>query len=123
MYRLSVAGIGTNADVTRVNSEGRKNILVGLASAPDDPPRKVIEFDRRDFLPGLIISSINPAVQAELQLPWDSKGFVVIDPGPLVVRIGLKAGDIILEANGRQLRTGNDIDEFLRQNSEFFYIS
>ena len=117
MYRLSVAGIGTNADVTRVNSEGRKNILVGLAAAPDDPPRKVIEFDRRDFLPGLIISSINPAVQAELQLPWDSKGFVVIDPGPLAVRIGLKAGDIILEANGRQLRTGNDIDEFLRQNS------
>ena len=41
----------------------------------------------------------------------------MIDPGPLAVRIGLKAGDIILEANGRQLRTGNDIDEFLRQNS------
>ena len=117
IYRLSVAGIGANADITRVNSEGRKNILVGLAAAPDDPPRKIIEFDRRDFLPGLIISSINPAVQAELQLPWDSKGFVVIDPGPLAVRIGLKAGDIILEANGRQLRTGNDIDEFLRQNS------
>ena len=117
MYRLSVAGIGANADITRVNSEGSKNILVGLAAAPDDPPRKIIEFDRRDFLPGLIISSINPAVQAELQLPWDSNGFVVIDPGPLAVRIGLKAGDIILEANGRQLRTGNDIDEFLRQNS------
>ena len=117
MYRLSVAGIGASADITRVNSEGRKIILVGLAAAPDDPPRKIIEFDRRDFLPGLIISSINPAVQAELQLPWDSNGFVVIDPGPLAVRIGLKAGDIILEANGRQLRTGNDIDEFLRQNS------
>ena len=117
MYRLSVAGIGANADITRVNSEGRKNILVGLAAAPDDPPRKIIEFDRRYFLPGLIFSSINPAVQAELQLPWDSKGFVVIDPGHLAVRIGLKAGDIILEANGRQLRTGNDIDEFLRQNS------
>ncbi len=117
MYRLSVVGIGANADITRVNSEGRKNILVGLAAAPDDPPRKIIEFDRRDFLPGLIISSINPAVQAELQLPWDSKGFVVIDPGHLAERIGLKAGDIILEANGRQLRTGNDIDEFLRQDS------
>ena len=52
-----------------------------------------------------------------MQLPWDSKGFVVLDPGPLALRIGLKAGDVIREVNGRQLQTGDDIDEFLRQNS------
>ena len=117
LYRLSVAGIGANADVTRVNSEGRSDILVELATAPEYPPREIIEFDRRDFFPGLIISSINPAVQAELQLPWESKGFIVIDPGPLAVRVGLKAGDIIREANGRQVQTGYDINEFLRQNN------
>ena len=116
-YRLSVAGIGTNADVTRVNSKGRNDISVELAAAPEKPLRKITEFDQRDFFPGLIISSINPAVQAEMQLPWDSKGFVVLDPGPLALRIGLKAGDVIREVNGRQLQTGDDIDEFLRQNS------
>ena len=68
MYRLSVAGIETHADVTRVNSKGRTDILVELATAPEYPPREIIEFDRRSFFPGLIISSINPAVQAELQL-------------------------------------------------------
>ncbi|MDG1424566.1 MAG: PDZ domain-containing protein, partial [Paracoccaceae bacterium] len=93
------------------------DILVELATAPEDPPREIIEFDRRDFFPGLIISSINPAVQAELHLPWESKGFIVIDPGPLAVRVGLKAGDIIRKANGRQVQTGYDIDEFLRQNN------
>ena len=117
MYRLSVAGIGTHADVTRVNSEGRTDILVELATAPEYPPRKIIEFDRRSFFPRLIISSINPAVQAELQLPWDSKGFIVIEPGPLAVRIGLKTGDIIREVNGRKVQTGNDIDDFLGKNN------
>ena len=97
--------------------------MVELATAPENPPREIIQFDRRSFFPGLIISSINPAVQAELQLPWDSKGFIVIEPGPLAVRIGLKTGDIIREVNGRKVQTGNDIDDFLGENNRRGEIS
>ena len=50
-----------------------------LISAPDIPQREITEFDAGSFFPGLIVSSINPAVEAELNLPWGIKGLAVLE--------------------------------------------
>ena len=41
----------------------------------------------------------------------------MLDPGPLALRIGSKAGDIIREVNRRQLRMRYNIDEYLGENN------
>lgn len=117
LYRLSVLGIGAQASIAKVNSEQSTDVKIKLAKAPNDPPQKIIEFNRRSFFPDLILSSINPKVQTELKLPWDSDGFVVLNPGSLASRVGVQAGDIIRKVNGQPLRTGHDLDDLLLQNN------
>ncbi|MGB1753203.1 MAG: serine protease, partial [Paracoccaceae bacterium] len=81
--------------------------------APDIPQRVITEFDTRSFFPGLIVSSINPAVEAELNLPWGIKGLAVIESGPVAASIGIRQGDILLAANGLDLERAKDIDSIL----------
>ena len=63
-----------------------------------------------------MISSINPAVQAELGLAWDVEGFVVLDPGRFAGRIGLRAGDILQAANNEIFRSASELNEILKKN-------
>ena len=113
LYRLSVVGIGGSTQITRVTARGSVSVSVDLISAPDVPKRIITEFDERSFFPDLIVSSINPAVVAELNLPWGSKGFVVLESGRIAASIGIRQGDILLSANGQDLTTAEDIDAIL----------
>ena len=113
LYRLSVAGIGGIAQITRVTARGSVSVSLDLISAPDVPKRTITEFDERSFFPDLKVSSINPAVVAELNLPWGSKGFVVLASGRIAASIGIKQGDILLSANGQDLMKAEDIDAIL----------
>ena len=113
LYRLSVAGIGGGAKITSVTAKGSITLSVDLISAPDVPKRTITEFDERSFFPALILSSINPAVEAELNLPLDSKGFVVLESGRIAASIGIKKGDILISANGQNLVKAEDIDAIL----------
>ena len=113
LYHFSVAGVGESAQITRATAKGRDALTVGLISAPDVPKRIITEFDKRSFFPGLIVSSINPAVEAELNLPWGSKGLVVMESGRIAASIGTRKGDILLSANGQDLIKAEDIDAIL----------
>ena len=113
LYRLAVEGIGGSAQITRVTAKGSVALSVDLISAPDVPKRTITEFDERSFFPDLKVSSINPAVLAELDLIWGSKGFVVLESGRIAASIGIKQGDILLSANGQDLMKAEDIDAIL----------
>ena len=113
LYRLSVAGIGGTAQITRVTAKGSDVLSVGLISAPDVPERKITKFDERSFFPDLVVSSINPAVEAELNLPWGSTGLVVVESGRTAASIGIRRGDLLLSANGQDLTRAKDIDVIL----------
>ncbi len=117
LYRMSVAGLGTEALISRLTSDGESDLVVRLVSAPDDPPRTREVFDNQSYFPKLIISSINPAVQAELGLTWDVEGFVVLDPGPVAGRIGLRAGDILQAANDEVFGSAAELDDILKKNA------
>ena len=88
-------------------------LSVDLISAPDIPQREITEFDAGSFFPGLIVSSINPAVEAELNLPWGIKGLAVLESGPVAASIGIRRGDILLSANDQDLEKAKDIDAIL----------
>ena len=99
--------------VTKQTRDGELNVGVALMAAPDLPSRRITRFNNRSYFPGLVLSSINPAVAEEFDLPWDIKSLVVLDSGRVASSIGLRKRDIIISANGQKLTTASAIDHIL----------
>jgi Do/DeqQ family serine protease len=104
VYRLSLAGIGAEATVTRRRGGRAAQIAVTLIAAPEVPPRDRQATGRDAALPGVTLVTINPAVIEDHGLPLTATGVLVEDPGPYGARAGLRAGDILREINGREIR-------------------
>ena len=100
VYRMSVAGLGNTARVTRLRKGEAGEVEVALMAAPEDPPRGAVQLGQKSILPGLALSRINPAVIAEYNLPLEVEGVLVTDPGVFGAQVGLRAGDVIAELNG-----------------------
>ncbi len=114
LYRLSVAGLGGRAKVTKRTAVGELKVDVSLIAAPDLPKRKITYFKSQSYFPGLVLSSINPAVEEEFDLPWGNSGFVVLKSGRVAASIGLRTRDIIMSANGQRLTNANVLDDILK---------
>ncbi|MBD3666021.1 trypsin-like peptidase domain-containing protein [Sulfitobacter sp. TSTF-M16] len=99
VYRMSVAGTGLSVPVTRVRGGAATDVQVALIPAPDMPPRDLVTLPDRSLFPALRVARINPAVISEMNLPLEAQGIVVMDPGPVGPRVGLRRGDVILSVN------------------------
>jgi Do/DeqQ family serine protease len=100
IFRMSVAGLGSEADLT-VLQNGRGNVVtVALTQPPEIPARDTVVTGRRSAIPELTLTNINPAVIAASRLPLGAEGVVIEDPGPIGARAGLRSGDILRSVNG-----------------------
>lgn len=100
IFRMSVAGIGAEATITRLRDGTADDITLTLTAPPDDPPRSQSQSGGRAAIPGMTVSTINPVVLAQYDLPLAASGVVVDDPGPVGARIGLRPGDMLRKING-----------------------
>lgn len=100
IYRMSVAGLGARAVITRMRDGTPEEVVLELVRAPDVPQRRQLTTARASAIPGMVISTVNPAVIAEYGLPLLSDGVVVDDPGQIGLRAGLRRGDILRQING-----------------------
>lgn len=115
LYRMSVTGLGHEAEVTYLHDGTQQQAKVAMIAAPDDPPQQRVTLDERAVLPGLTLARVNPAVQTELGLPLsDGEGVVVVDPGPWGARIGLQRGDLLRAVNGHGIELPGDVDGLLK---------
>ncbi|RXV60156.1 serine protease [Roseovarius sp. A46] len=103
VYRLSLAGIGAEANVTRVREGATSEIAVTLTAVPETPPRDRRVTGRAAALPGVALVTINPAVIEEFRLPLGATGVLIEEPGPYGARVGLRAGDILREIGGQPI--------------------
>lgn len=100
VYRMSVAGLGTEVEV-QFSRQGEDQVaMVDLIAAPEVPARDALTLPERSAFPGLTLARINPAVLAELNLPLEVEGVAVMDAGPFGARAGLRKGDVVLTING-----------------------
>ena len=51
---------------------------------------------------------------SEFNLPLDATGVVVINPGPIGVRVGVKPGDVIEAVGGETMKTPQDVSDALK---------
>jgi Do/DeqQ family serine protease len=108
VFRMSVTGQGQSVMITRWRGGMAQDVPVQLMAAPENPPRDPVTLGKKTALPGLVMSTINPAVIAAFNLPLQSAGVVVADAGPSAPRIGLQSGDVMLAVNGVPVETPQD---------------
>ena len=100
IYRMSVTGLGAQAEVTYSRDGIEQSAMVALIAAPEEPPRDQLTLAKQSLLPDLTLARINPAVISELNLPLEVEGVAVLNVGPFAARTGLRAGDVIIMLNG-----------------------
>jgi Do/DeqQ family serine protease len=111
-FRAATLGTGRRAELAYLRDGRRRTARLRLAPAPETPPRKPTEITR-GALRGLALVGINPAVIEERDLPLTARGVLVTRARDRARRAGFRAGDILLEAEGRPLARVSDLAEAL----------
>ena len=107
LYRMSVGGIGTTVDVSYFSQGIIKSVQIDLVEMPNIEAEQVILGPKFIFL-DLHISELTPEFQSKFGLSFSSKGLVVLDPGRVAGRLGLRSGDLLQEINGKSVETVDD---------------
>ncbi len=114
VFRMSVAGLGSEAEVQTLRDGALEKRVVKMDVAPDTPSRDTIETGRKSAIPGMMISNINPAVLGEYGLPLSLEGVMVEKPGEIGARLGIRPGDVLRVIDGKEILTTKDADKALR---------
>ncbi|WP_425353551.1 trypsin-like peptidase domain-containing protein [Roseovarius aestuariivivens] len=122
IYRMSVTGIGTLAPFTLFRNGSSDVIEITLKPAPENPARATRVTTGSSVIPGLRLSTVNPAVIAELNLPLTTEGVVVEDPGRFGRRAGLRTGDVLLRINGVPVQDSPSAEALLVTNGPWLIL-
>lgn len=122
LFHMTVLGIGNSGRVEYFSGGKLKSTTLKMIEAPDEPDRNVTEVLFQSPLQGLTVSHINPAVIAELGLPLDSSGILVMEAELFAKRVGLKAGDILLSINGSKTKKVRDVMNAAAENTRRWNI-
>lgn len=114
VFRMSVQGLGEQVEMVYLRTGETHRTTVALIAPPDDPPRDTRVLKEQDVLTGMEVARINPSVTAELGLPLNKEGIVVINPGALGRRVGLQIGDVIRQVDRFAIEAPSDVGLALR---------
>jgi S1-C subfamily serine protease len=104
LYRMSVLGIGTTVDISYLSNGTILSAKIDLVEMPDMEVKEVIlgsEFIFKD----LHISELTPEFQSKFGLSFSSNGLIILDPGRIASRLGLRRGDLLREINGEPVNS------------------
>jgi len=104
VYRMSVKGIGSTAEVRRLREGELSEVSVRMIAPPDEPPANEITLSSGTLLPGVTVARINPRIQVQHALPVGMDGVLITDLGPVGARARLARLDVLLSINGREVR-------------------
>ena len=101
-FRLATRRLGETAVLSVRGRDGRREAHLPLAPPPEDPPRDVRRLAGAHPLVGATVANLSPALTAELGLSPTLIGVIVlrVARGP-ALRLGVRAGDIVVEVAGR----------------------
>ncbi len=115
VYRMSVSGIGKRAEVSLFREGEEDQAQVDLIVAPDSPARTPRVTGDSSAIPGMAVSTVNPAVIAEYGLSLSARGAVVDDPGKIGRRAGLRRGDVLRQINDVAVEDADMAEQLLKE--------
>ena len=107
LYRMSVVGIGTAVDVSYLSQGILKSSKIDLVEMPNWEAKQVTLGPEFIFM-DLHISELTPEFQSKFGLSFSSDGLIVLDPGRIASRLGLRRGDLLREVNRKSVGTIGD---------------
>ena len=107
LYRMSVVGIGKAVDVSYLSQGILKSTKIDLVEMPNWEAKNVTLGPEFIFM-DLHISELTPEFQSKFGLSFSSDGLIVLDPGRIASRLGLRRGDLLGEVNGKPVDTIQD---------------
>ncbi len=122
-YRIAIGPIGETA-VLEVRRDGEiRELRIGLAAAPENPPREVTDVRGGSPLAGARVANLSPALADELGLDTIAmaQGVIVLGIAPRspANRIRLRPGDIVLRVNSQIIETVHGLKAALDDRSEW----
>ncbi len=113
-YRLHARPIGTKADIVYIRDGRRQTAQVERIAAPSGGDDAPAEIGGRTPLSGMLVVELTPALAASAGFSEADWGIVVQDEGyGSGARLGLRAGDLLVEVNGVEIRSMKDLGEAL----------
>ncbi|WP_407061650.1 DegQ family serine endoprotease [Aureimonas sp. SK2] len=113
-YRLATAGLGGQATMVVMSSDGkRETVRLALEPAPENPPRDTRTLDGRTPFAGATVANLSPRLAGELDMPQTDMGVVVteVERNSPAARFGLRPKDIIYSLNGREVESTRELEE------------
>ena len=107
LYRMSVVGIGRAVDVSYLSQGILKSSKIDLVEMPNWEARQFTLGPEFIFM-DLHISELTPEFQSKFGLSFSSDGLIVLDPGRIASRLGLRRGDLLREVNRKPVGTVED---------------
>ena len=107
LYRMLVVGIGTAVDVSYLSQGILKSSKIDLVEMPNWEAKQITLGPEFIFM-DLHISELTPEFQSKFGLSFSSDGLIVLDPGRIASRLGLRRGDLLREVNRKPVGTIED---------------
>ena len=91
-------------------------LSVQVIAPPEEPSRDIRSLNGEHPLAGASVGNLSPAFSQELGLDWNRSGVIVlgVDSG-YASRIGLRAGDVIIELAGTVITSTERLAEVVRE--------
>jgi Do/DeqQ family serine protease len=122
IFRLAAEGIGSKLRLSYLHDGKSRDTEVTLIAPPEIPPRRPLTVGHRSILDGLSVVNVNPAVVQEYGLAPGAEGVLVVDPGDVGGRVGLRKGDILLQLNDQDIHDTGDVARAARYGGRGWYV-
>ena len=118
-YRMVTSSLGVKIPIIVFRDGKTVERIIQLVAPPEEPSRDIRVLDGPNHpLSGATVGNLSPGFAQELGLNWTRIGVVVLQvESGYAARLGLRAGDIILELAGQKISTTEQLLEVLGKGS------
>ncbi len=119
VFQIRKRMAGDKIKIEMATSSGKRSITVTLEEIPGQTEEPRLEVSDLEESLGIEVSPVTPTLKQKYNIDSE-KGVVVVGvkPGSISDRVGIREGDLILEANGVALKTVDDLKKALQRNPD-----
>lgn len=124
-YRVATQPLGKKVRISYIRGGQTRSAEAKLATPPEDPPRSIQGLNGRHPLSGATVANLSPAFAEELGIDSWLRGVIVLEvaAGTAASRIRVRPGDIVVQVNGKDIRTVETLKTALAAPTESWQLT